>query len=365
MRSSSFGWWAPAALVAAFAAAALFPSGRVEAAEINWTGATGHASNPAWSPDGQWLAFEVNNNANKVELFLVQVQGGVPRVPVKVTIPGSTGSFSAAGSYAANPNWHPRGPLIFEASNSGGLTRLYFLQPGGSSPTEYLNAAAAGGNLSWPTISADGAMVGFVSGATGQGDVYLFNAATGKVSATFQSGLPENAPRFAPDGKTLVFSRNQGTEDLFTWAVGTTVATALTGGSGDQSRPRFAGGDRVVFFSNERGDDLWDIAIAPAVPGKVRTTLARDIRLPLRSQPQLTPDGTGVLYTSAAPSQGGFVFVTSLDGVTTKKFATGFVAVGEPSMTVSGGRTWLAFTALPTSDSDWRQLHVVDVTGQI
>jgi len=365
MRSTFSTWLTRVTLGAAVLAAVVLPAPAAHAVEINWTGSTGHASNPAWSPDGQWLAFEVNNNANKVDLFVVQVQGGVPKVPIKVTIPGSTGSFTAAGSYAANPNWHPRGPLIFEASNAGGLTRLYFLQPGGSSPTEYLNVAAATGNLSWPTISPDGAMVAFVSGATGQGDVYVFNATTGKVSTTFASGLPENAPRFSPDGKTLVFSRNQGTEDLFTWAVGTTVATPLTGGSGDQSRPRFAGTDRVVFFTNERGDDLWDIAIAPAVPGRTRTTLARDIRLPLRSQPQLTPDGTGVVYTSSAPSQGSYVFVTTLDGVTTKKINTGLVAVGDPSLTVSGGRTWLAFTALPNSDSDWRQLHVIDVTGQI
>lgn len=336
-----------------------------DAVEIAWTGSTGHASNPTWSPDGGWLAFEVNNNSNKADLFVVQMVGGVPKVPVKVTIPGSSSSFSSAGSYAANPNWHPKGPLIFEASNPGGLTRLYYLQPGGSSPSEYLTLSVAAGNLCWPTVSPDGARLSYVSSASGGGDVYVFDASTGKASLLYASPAPENAPRFAPDGKTLVFSRNMGNEDLFTATLGGQGTLALTGGPGDQSRARFAGADRVVFFTNERGDDIWDIAVAPATPGKTRTFVARDIRLPLRSQPQLTPDGNYVVYTSAAPAQDNFVYFGRLDGGETKQINTGLVAVGDPAVTVSGGRTWLAFTALPGTDSDWRQLHVIDITGQI
>jgi hypothetical protein len=38
--------------------------------------------------------------------------------------------------------------------------------------------------------------------------------------------------------------------------------------------------------------------------------------------------------------------------------------VGEPAITVAGGRSFLSFTALPSSGSDWRQLHVLDVTGK-
>lgn len=335
------------------------------AVEVTWAGASGHAGNPTWSADGTWLAFEVNNNANRVELYVVQIQGGVPKAPQRVTVPGSSSSFSSAGTYTANPNWHPKGPLLFEAANAGGSTRLYYLQPGGSSPSEYLSLAAAPGNLAWPTVSPDGARIAYISGATGQGDVYLFEASTGKASIAFVSGLPENAPRFSPDGRTVVFSRNQGTEDLFTYTIGGQGALGLIGGPGDQSRPRYAGPDRVVFYTNERGDDRWDVAVAPATPGKTRTIIARDIRLPLRSQPQLTPDGEHLVYTSAQPSQDGDVFVVSLAGGEPKRIPTGLVAVGDPSVTTVGGRTYLAFTALPGTDSDWRQLHVIDVTGQL
>ncbi len=333
------------------------------AAEVTWVGG-GHAGNPQWSPDGSWLAFEVNNNSDKVDLYLVKVSNGNASSPQKLTIPGGSSSFTAGGSYAANPNWHPRGPVLFEAANPGGNTRIYFLSPGGSSPAEYLNITQAPGNLAWPTVSPDGATLAFTSSATGSGDVYQFSQATNKVAVTVGTALPENAPRFAPDSKTLVFSRkSQGTEDLFSWAPGATVQTSVKGGNGDQSRPRYAKNE-IVYFTNERGDDRWDIAAIPT-GGTERRILAQDIRLPLRSQPAVTPDQTAVLYTSSAPAKDSSVYVVKLDGSGTKEIKTGLSAVGDPAVVTAGGRTFLSFTALPNSGSDWRQLHILDVTGQI
>lgn len=334
-----------------------------EAVEVTWTGAAGHAANPQWSPDGTWMSFEVNNNADKVELFLVKVNSGNPSgMPQKIVIPGSSSSFSSGGAYAANPNWHPKGPLIFEAANSGGTTRLYYLMPGGSSPAEYLNATQIAGSLSWPSLSPDGTKLVFTSGATGLGDIYLFSQSTNKVSAAMSTKESENAPRFCADGTTLVFSRkNYGTEDLFVWR-GSGDATPLRGGNGDQTRPVCVG-DKVVYYTNERGDDHWDLATVPLAGGEP-TIIAKDIRLPLRSPPSVTPDGTAVLYGSSSPSQDSYVWIAPLDGSTKRKINTGLTAVGDPDMVLAGGRTWLSFTALPASGADWRQLHIVDATGQ-
>ena len=57
--------------------------------------------------------------------------------------------------------------------------------------------------------------------------------------------------------------------------------------------------------------------------------------------------------------------MSKLDGTKTIRIDTGLVAAGEPSVVTSGGQTYLAFTALPKSGSDWRQLHVVDITNQM
>ena len=58
------------------------------------------------------------------------------------------------------------------------------------------------------------------------------------------------------------------------------------------------------------------------------------------------------------------MYFTKLDGSGTVEVKTGLAAVGEPAVTTANGKTWLAYTALPSVGSDWRQLHVMDITGR-
>src|SRR5205085_515365 len=70
----------------------------------------GHAYNPAWSMDGKWLAFELNQYEGSVDLYVVQVDGTrATTSPMKVALPGSTSAFSTQASVAASPSWHPGG----------------------------------------------------------------------------------------------------------------------------------------------------------------------------------------------------------------------------------------------------------------
>lgn len=336
------------------------------AVEVTWVGG-GHGSNPQWSADGNWLAFEVNNNADKVDLYVVKVTAGAPGAPTKVTIPGSSSGFSGGGGFAAAPVWHPKqGVLIFQGSNPGGTMRLYYLAATNPAPTEYLSGTQAPGALAWPAISPDGTTVAYTTSASGSGDVMLFSQSTNKVTPAFPSTKePENAPTFGPDSKRIVFSRkNYGTEDVFTVTAGDTAAAPVKGatGNGDQTRPRMSGAN-VVYFTGERGDDHWDIGIVP-VAGGDRRILAKDVRLPIRAAPALTPDGSAVVYGSSEPAKDGSVYITKLDGSGTSEIKTGMAAVGEPSIVTANGKSYLAFTALPSAGSDWRQLHVIDITGK-
>ncbi|GDX79793.1 hypothetical protein LBMAG42_16040 [Deltaproteobacteria bacterium] len=337
------------------------------AVEVTWSGG-GHGSNPQWSADGAWLAYEVNNNSDKVDLYVVKVAGGAPGAPTKLVIPGSSSSFSGGGAFAAAPVWHPKqSVLIFEGANAGGTMRLYFLAASNPAPAEYVNGSQAPGALAWPAISPDGLTVAFTTSASGAGDVMLFSQQTNKVTPAFPSTKePENAPTFGPDSKRVVFSRkNYGTEDVFTVTTGEAAAVPVKGatGNGDQTRPRMVG-TNVVYFTGERGDDHWDIGVVP-VAGGDRRILAKEVRLPIRTTPALTPDGTAVVYGSSEPAKDGSVYITKLDGSGTVEIKTGLAAVGEPAVTTANGKTWLAFTALPSSGSDWRQLHIIDITGKI
>jgi Tol biopolymer transport system component len=332
-----------------------------EAVEVNIT-AKGHAFNPSWSPDGQWLAFELNKYEGAIELYVVKIANGNPvGAPLKVDVPGATSSFATGGSVAQAPNWHPKGMLIFEGSNSGGTNRLYYWAPSGQKASELLNVGQIKGDLSWPSVSPDGKTVAFVSDATGLGDLYTWNRDTNAVTMALTSPFSEMAPRYSADSTSIAYSRkNQGGEDLFVFTGGQSVPRI--GGNGDQSRPIWSGGT-LVFFSNERGDDRWDIANSAAVGDK--KTIAKDIRLPLRASPSLSPDGKWVAYGVVTPEKADAIFLTTVDGSRTVEINTGLVATGEPAMISTGGRTWLAFTALPSNSADWRSLQIIDVTDKL
>ncbi len=331
-------------------------------------GEEGHAYNPHWSQDGQWLAFELNRYGDAVDLFVTKVQSGAGAVPVKVVIPGLSSSFSGRGSVVAHPVWHREGNVIFEGSNAGGTQRLYYWAPGGQSAAELLSSGMIGGDLTWPTLSQDGSRLAFVSDSAGNGDVFIWDQSTNQVSDTFTSEYAEASPRFSPDGSVLAFTRkNRGTEDLFLWEGGS--VNPLKGGNGDQTRPVWVD-DLVVYFTNERGEGHWDIAVTDRA-GSQRVILAREVRLPMRAGPAITPDGRSVVYTMSDPEQGDRLMVTTLDGAKTVQLPTGLVACGEPDLISAGGHVWAAFTALPSASddpnaaTDWRQLHIIDVTGKL
>ncbi len=344
---------------AATLALAVFGS-RALAGEIATT-SKGHASNPSWSVDGQWLAFEMNSFAGQIDLFVVKVQNGnMMGTPQQVKLPGASSSFGGSGAVAVAPTWHPQGRLIFEGNNKGSAARLYDWAPGGSAATELLSAAQIQGDLAWPTIRGDGGAVAFTSSATGMGDIYVWDRSTNKVSLLFASPHTESAPRY-DQGSNMAYSRkNAGGQDLYLYQGG--QSTPLVGGNGDQTRPVFVGSS-VVFFSNERGDDKWDIVISAGAGQK--TVLAKDVRLPDRATPALTPDKQWVVYGLANPDRSDRIVFTRVDGSQTVEIESELVACGEPAVTSAGGRWYLAYSALPKQGSDWRGLHVVDITGRL
>jgi Tol biopolymer transport system component len=322
--------------------------------------AKGHAFNPAWSMDGKWIAFEINDYEGTNDLYMVEIMGTTPQgIPQRVAIPGTKSSFGGGGAMAAAPNWHPEGALIFEGSNAGGTNRLYLVMPGRQGAGELISSTLVRGDLSWPTITPDGESVMFVSDITGGGDLYVWDKASNTVTQKLASPFSEMAPRFDLQGTRIAYSRkNRGGQDVFT--LEGTSPRPRVGGSGDQSRPEWSGSD-IVFFSNERGEDKWDVVISSGVGQK--RVIAGNIRLPLRATPAVTPDKGWVVYGSSDPTKSRNIFCTALDGTGEVAIDTGMVAAGEPSMAYVNGRWMLAFTALPAEGSDWRKLHVIDITS--
>jgi len=337
-----------------------------EAGQISFSG-DGHAETPMWSLDGKFLAFEVNRFAGSIDMFMVPIQGEVAsKSPVKLSLPGSGGGpyGGGGGAVVVNSTWHPDRIVVFEGSNQGGDYRLYYAQTTAGNAAEMIPTTDLAGNLTFPAVSPNGMVMGFIANATGNGDVYTRDTTSGKLSQLTDTRETEAFPQFSKDGKTLLFTRKQsGSEDVFLVDVTTESTKSLATGSGDQTRPNFAG-DKVVYYDGARGEGIWDLATASASGGNQKI-LARDVRLPTRARPAVSSDGSWVAYSYADPTKDHKVIVQKVDGSKTVEITTSHKACGDPALTEVDGRVMLAYTALPDSGADWRKLHVVDITDKL
>jgi len=348
--------------VAAFALATSLAAASAFAGQVKFDG-EGHAYHPIWSLDGKYLAFEVNRYAGNVDMYITQVTGDVPKDGVKVALPGAANPFGGSGQVVVNPSWHKDGYAVFEGSNQGGQFRIYYRAASGGSAAELIPTNELPGDLTFPAVSPDGRAMVFVSDQTGAGDIRLRDTQTGKLTQLTHSPVAEMFPMFSSDGARVLFTRkNDGGEDVYELVTASGAESPVAGGSGDQTRPVYAADGRVVFFDGSRGSDKWDVV--SALKGQ-KTTIARDVRLPLRARPAITPDGKWVAYAFNDPTQSDKIVISRIDGSKAVDIPTSFTACGEPALTVQGGRTLLAFTALPSSGADWRFLYVLDVTDKL
>jgi len=319
---------------------------------------SGHASNPVWSADGSKLAFEVNEYAGKIDLFAVFMDGTQYKEIKKVDAGLSSSGFGSSTGVNAAPIWQ-RNALIFEHSRKGVPNRIYFsdfIRP--ARPVIQMDLLS--GDLSWSTLTSDGTSLYFVSDSQGSGDIFSYTFKGRILKPVVESNsYSEMAPTLNASG-TLIYTRKHGNgEDIYTNSNGS--SKKWVGGNGDQTRPIWANSN-VVFFSNERGVDLWDV-VSSSKPS-AKKVLARNIRLPIRATPALSPDKQWVAYGTQDPEKSNAIWISKVDGSKTFAVQTSHIACGEPALTESNGRILLAYTALPAEGSAWRKLHVIDITDK-
>ena len=325
--------------------------------------AEGHAMNPVWSPDGRKVAFEINGQTGSIVLFVASIDGGKSSgVPEKMGLKVEQTSFGGStGTVTAAPTWNSANKaLLFEGSHKGGSNRLYMYSFNGQPPYPVPENIISG-DLSWPSFSADGTKLLFVSDATGKGDVYTLSLKDWKTKEQItNSEHSEMAPRFDANGNIVYTRKQNDAEDIFVHPGDANRARVK--GTGDQTRPQWVGSS-LIYFTSERGGDMWDVAISSGAGSS--KTLAKDIRLPFRAAPALSPDGKWVAYGLESPDKANSIWLTKVDGSKTVAIKTPHKACAEPSLTEVGGRIYLAYTGLPSEGSNWRQLHIMDVTGKL
>lgn len=194
---------------------------------------------PAWSPDGQWLAY-VSFENKRASVYVQQVSTGERR------------QVSARAGINGAPAWSPDArELLLTLGGSNGNPNLFIL----NLATQQLTRLTEGPSIDTEgTWAADGKSVYFTSDRSGGPQIYQLNIAPGSRPrrVTF-SGSYNARPRLSPDGTQMAMVTQDGSnyriavQDLASGTV-----RVLSHGRLDAS-PSFAPNGAMIIFSGIEG----------------------------------------------------------------------------------------------------------------
>jgi len=187
---------------------------------VNFPPSAGTNVSPAWSPNGQQIAFSSSRTGDP-EIWVADSNGALARR--LTSFPGPD----------ASPVFNPRtGAQIAWISGHTGLPQLYIMETDGSG----VQRMTDGGYASSPSWSPNGQFLTFAwnrkygPGAPGGQDIYVMEVATRKwIQLTHDSGQCD-FPSWSPDGRHIVFANGR---KIWTMLADGTQRHPLTGPGAD------------------------------------------------------------------------------------------------------------------------------------
>ena len=220
---------------------------------------------PAWSPDGNRLAYVSFENKKPV-VFVHNLSTGR-----RAVVANFKGSNSA-------PAWSPDGSRLAVVLTKEGGSQIYVVNADGGGVQRLISSS---GIDTEPTWSADGQNIYFTSDRGGSPQIYRANTAGGDIQRVTFEGTYNVSPRISPDGRTLAFvSRREGRFQIATLDLPSRQVQLLTDSSKDES-PSFAPNGRMILYATEVGRR--GVLSAVSVDGRIKQRLsvsAGDVREP-------------------------------------------------------------------------------------
>lgn len=286
---------------------------------------------PAFSPDGQQLAFVRTSSLNVASIYVQPASGGAARQLVsglrlnsglawtadsqslifssnragafnlwRATVAGGEPEMVAiAGRGVYNPAISRQGTRLaynerYLDSNIWRMELTGAAKDRRSAPTKFIFSSRADDS---PQFSPDGRKIAFASDRSGSDEIWVCDSdGANLLQLTFFGGTPTGSPRWSPDGRQIAFdSRPNGNSDIFVISAEGGQPRAVTTETSNEMLPSWSRDGRWIYCRSNRNGS-WQIWKLPVAGGPTVQVTRQEGFEAFES-----PDGRFLYYTKGGP----------------------------------------------------------------
>ena len=253
-------------------------------------------TNPAVSPDGNWLVFRRNASGPfSGELYRLALGKGLIAA-------GQEQRLTSSELDAGHPTWMPDSKeILFSATDRG----LWKLAAAGEKPGEPSRLPFVGEDGQMPVVSRPqpgrASRLVYIRSLRDSNFWQIETAAAGAAASAaplvsaLSSTRRDYHPEFSPDGRRVAFgSDRSGESEIWVADADGSNAVQLTTGATGAGFPRWSpDGQRIVYLARPEGQ--WEVFVVPATGGKPRNITAHPA---MDAWCTFSRDGQWVYFTS-------------------------------------------------------------------
>jgi TolB protein len=187
---------------------------------------TGVNGAPAYSPDGRRLALTLSGSGGNLDIYVLDL-----------TSQGLT-RLTDDPSIDTEPAWSPDGQTIYFTSDRGGGPQIYATAVQAGARARRVTFGSS--YVARPRVSPDGRSLAVVTQESGGFHVGIVDLANGQIAGLSRGSLDES-PSFAPNGALLIYAgRERGQGVLATVSIDGQVTQRLKSDQGEVREPVWA-----------------------------------------------------------------------------------------------------------------------------